>query len=315
MRVFVTGATGWVGSAVVRQLLDAGHQVVGLARSDEGAAAVKAAGAEVHRGDLNDLDSLRTGAAASDGVIHTAYNHAFTDYAAAAALDRQAIGALGEALAGSNRPLIITEGVQRNAPGQVGTEDSVPPAGSFGYPRFESEEAAVSFVERGVRVAVVRFPPTVHGQGDHGFASILINIARTKGVSAYPGDGSNRWPAVHRLDAAQLHCLALQSAPAAARLNGVAEEGVPVRQIAEVIGRHLDVPVRSISPEQATEHFGFIGILFAQDLPASSAKTQKLLGWHPVQPGLIQDLDEAHYFDKLPERNARMAASAWNPNR
>jgi nucleoside-diphosphate-sugar epimerase len=248
-------------------------------------------------------------------VIHTAYNHAFTDYAAAAALDRQAIGALGEALAGSNRPLIITEGVQRNAPGQMGTEDSVPPRGSFGYPRFESEEAAVSFVERGVRVAVVRFPPTVHGRGDHGFASILINVARTKGVSAYPGDGSNRWPAVHRLDAAHLHCLALQSAPAAARLNGVAEEGVPVRQIAEVIGRHLDVPVRSISPEKAMEHFGFIGILFAQDLPASSAKTQKLLGWHPVQPGLIQDLEEGHYFDKLPERNARMAASAWNPNR
>jgi nucleoside-diphosphate-sugar epimerase len=315
MRVFVTGATGWVGSAVVRELLDVGHQVLGLARSDEGAAAVKAAGAEVHRGDLNDLDSLRTGAAASDGVIHTAYNHAFTDYAAAAVLDRQVIVALGEVLAGSDRPLIVTEGVQRSAPGQMGTEESVPPPGSFGYPRFESEEAAVSFVERGVRVAVVRFPPTVHGRGDHGFASILINIARTKGVSAYPGDGSNRWPAVHRLDAAHLHCLALQSAPSAARLNGVAEEGVPVRQIAEVIGRHLDVPVTSIPPEKASEHFGFIGILFAQDLPASSAKTQKLLGWHPAQPGLIQDLDEGHYFDKLPERNTRMAASAWNPNR
>ena len=300
---------------MVRELLDAGHQVLGLARSDEGAAAVKAAGAEVHRGDLNDLDSLRTGAASSDGVIHTAYDHAFTDYAAAAALDRQAIGALGEALAGSNRPLIITEGIQRNAPGQVGTEDSVPSPGSFGYPRFESEEAAVSFVERGVRVAVVRFAPTVHGRGDHGFASILINIARIKGVSAYPGDGSNRWPAVHRLDAAHLHCLALKSAPAAARFNGVAEEGVPVRQIAEVIGRHLDVPVTSIAPEKAAEHFGFIGILFAQDLPASSAQTQKMLGWHPVQPGLIQDLDEGHYFDNIPERNARMVVSAWNPNR
>jgi nucleoside-diphosphate-sugar epimerase len=315
MRVFVTGATGWIGSGVVRELLDAGHQVLGLARSDGGAAALKAAGAEVHRGDLNDLDSLRTGAAASDGVIHTAYDHAFTDYAAAAALDRQAIGALGEALAGSNRPLIITEGVQRNAPGQMGTEDSVPPLGSFGRPRFESEEGAVAFVERGVRVAVVRFPPTVHGRGDHGFVSILISIARTKGVSAYPGDGSNRWAAVHRLDAAHLHCLALQSAPAAARLNGVAEEGVPVRQIAEVIGRHLDVPVTSISPEKATDHFGFIGILLAQDLPASSAKTRKLLGWQPVQAGLIQDLEEGHYFEKLPERNARMAASAWNPNR
>jgi len=315
MRVFVTGATGWIGSAVVRELLDAGHQVLGLARSDEGAATVKAAGAEVHRGDLNDLDSLRSGAAASDGVIHTAYNHAFTDYAAAATLDRQVIVALGEALAGSNRPLIITEGVQRNAPGQMGTEDSVPPLGSFGYPRFESEQAAMAFVERGVRVAVVRFPPTVHGRGDHGFASILINIARTKGVSAYPGDGANRWAAVHRLDAAHLHCLALQSAPAGTRLNGVAEEGVAVRQIAEVIGRHLDVPVTSISPEKVAEHFGFIGILFAQDLPASSAKTQKLLGWHPAQPTLIDDLDEGHYFDSVPERNARIAVSAWNPTR
>jgi nucleoside-diphosphate-sugar epimerase len=230
-------------------------------------------------------------------------------------LDRQVILALGEALAGSNRPLIITEGVQRNAPGQVGTEDSVPPPGSFGIPRFESEEAAVSFVERGVRVAVVRFPPTVHGRGDYGFASILINVARTTGVSAYPGDGSNRWASVHRLDAADLHCLALQSAPAGARLNGVAEEGVSVRQIAEVIGRHLDVPVISISPEKATEHFGFLGVLLAQDLPASSAKTQKLLGWHPVQPGLIQDLDEGHYFDNIPERNARMLVSAWTPSR
>src|SRR4030088_2539475 len=233
MRVFVTGATGWVGSAVVRELLDAGHRVLGLARSDEGAAAVKAAGAEVHRGDLNDLDSLRTGAAASDGVIHTAYNHAFTDYAAAAALDRQAIGALGEALAGSNRPLIITEGVQRNAPGDVGTEGSVPPVGSFGYPRFESEEAAVAFVERGVRVAVVRFPPTVHGRGDHGFIPRLIDIARSKGVSAYPGDGANRWPAVHRLDAAQLFRLAVEWGAAGARLHGVGDEGVPVREIAE----------------------------------------------------------------------------------
>jgi nucleoside-diphosphate-sugar epimerase len=315
MRVFVTGATGFIGSAVVRELLDAGHQVLGLARSDAGAAAIEAAGAEVHRGDLNDLDSLRTGAAASDGVIHTAYNHAFTDYAAAAALDRQAIEALGGTLVGSNRPLIVTEGIQRNAPGQMGTEDSVPAPGSLGMARFASEQMAVSFVERGVRAAVVRFPTSVHGRGDHGFVSILINVARAKGVSAYPGDGSNRWPAVHRLDAAHLHRLALESAPAGARLHGVAEEGVPVRQIAEVIGRHLDLPVTSISPDRATEHFGFLGVFFSQDLPASSVKTQKLMGWHPVQPGLIQDLDEGHYFDNIPERNARMAVSAWNPNR
>jgi nucleoside-diphosphate-sugar epimerase len=315
MRVFVTGASGWVGSAVVRELLDSGHQVLGLARSDQSAARVKAFGAEVHRGDLNDLDSLGAAAAVCDGVIHTAYDHAFTDYAAAAALDRQAIMALGETLVGSNKPLIITEGVQRNAPGQVGTEDSVPPVGSFGYARFQSEEAAMSFTDRGVRIAVVRFPPTVHGRGDHGFASILVNIARIKGVSAYPGDGLNRWPAVHRLDAAHLHCLALQSAPAGARLDGVAEEGVPVRQIAEVIGRHLGVPVTSIAPEKAQEHFGFIGILFAQDLPASSEKTQQLLGWRPAQPGLIEDLDAGHYFENAAEREARMAASAWNPNR
>ncbi len=315
MRVFVTGATGWVGSAVVRELLDTGHQVLALARSDEGAARVKAAGADVHRGDLNDLDSLRRGAAAADGVIHAAYDHAFTDYAAAAALDGQAIRALGEGLAGSNRPLIITEGVQRNGPGQIGTEESVPPQGSFGWPRFASEEAAVSFVDRGVRVAVVRFPPTVHGRGDHGFASILITIARTKGVSAYPGDGFNRWAAVHRLDAAHLHCLALQSAPPGARLNGVAEEGVPVRLIAEVIGRHLGVPVVSIAPEEAAKHFGFIGNVLAQDLPASSSKTQKLLGWQPVQPGLIEDLEAGHYFETSAEREARIAGSAFNPDR
>ena len=315
MRVFVTGASGWVGSAVVRELLDTGHQVLGLARSDAGAAKVRAAGAEVHRGDLNDLDSLRTGAAGCDGVIHTAYDHAFSDYAAAGALDWRAIDVLGETLAGSNRPLIITEGVQRSRPGDVGTEDSVPPRDSFGWARFASEEAAVAFVQRGVRVAVVRFPPTVHGRGDHGFASILVNVARTTGVSAYPGDGSNRWAAVHRLDAAHLHCLALESAPAGARLNGVAEEGVPVRQIAEVIGQHLNLPVTSIAPEKAQEHFGFIGILFAQDLPASSARTQKLLGWHPVQPGLIEDLDAGHYFESVPERDAHIAGSAFNPNR
>jgi nucleoside-diphosphate-sugar epimerase len=298
MRVFVTGATGFIGSAVVRELLKAGHQVLGLARSDQGAASLTAAGAEVLRGDLNDLDSLRNGAAASDGVIHTAYNHDFTVSRSDAALaDRRAITTMAEALTGSNRPLVITSGTGVRAGGRIAAEDTVPVSDPTG--RYANEEAAMAFVQRGVRIVVVRFPPSVHGRGDHGFVPLLINIARSKGVSAYPGDGSNRWAAVHRLDAAHLFRLALESAPAGARLHGVGDEGVPVREIAEVISRTAELPLTSISPEVAGTHFGFLGPFFARDCPASSALTQKLLGWHPLQPGLIADLEEGHYFSEV----------------
>jgi nucleoside-diphosphate-sugar epimerase len=297
MRVFVTGATGFIGSAVVGELLEAGHEVLGLARSDEGAAALKARGIAVHRGDIRDLDSLRRGAAAAEGVIHTAYDHSFTDYAAAAETDRRAIQALGEALVGSGRPLVITAGTGV-APGGVATEETVPEPGSIGRVRYENEEAAVAFVDRGVRASVVRFPRSVHGRGDHGFVARLIDIARAKGVAGYPGEGLNRWPAVHRLDGAHLFRLALESAPGGARLHGVGDEGVPVREIAEVIGRHLGLPVRSIPRDDLEGHFGFLGLFFALDCPASSALTQKRMGWRPVQPGLIADMEEGHYFER-----------------
>ena len=298
MRVFVTGATGFIGSAVVRELLDAGHDVVGLARSDEAAASLGAAGAVAHRGDLNDLESLRRGAAAADGVIHTAYNHDFSvSRLDAAAADRRAIVAMGEALAGSDRPFVITSGTGVRAPGQMATEDTTPDVSSDSTGRYATERVAFSFVERGVRASVVRFPPSVHGRGDHGFLPILINIARTKSVSAYPDDGSNRWPAVHRLDAAHLFRLAVESAPAGARLHGVAEEGIPVRDIAEAIAGHLNVPVKSISVDEAPDHFGFLGSFLSLDCPVSSALTRKLLAWHPVQSGLIADLEQGHYFE------------------
>lgn len=295
MRVFVTGATGFIGSAVVRELGDAGHEVIGLARSDAAAESLTAAGARVHRGDLKDLESLRHGAAASEGVIHTAYNHDFSvSRLEAAAADRQAIVAIGEALAGSDRPLVITSGTGLRAPGQLATEDTAPTSDPTG--RYANELLALSYVERGVRASVVCLPPSVHGRGDHGFVAMLINIARAKGVSGYVADGSSRWGAVHRLDAAHLFRLALESAPAGARLHGVADQGVPVREIAQVIGRHLNLPDVSIPNDQATDHFGFLGAFFSFDMPASSALTQQLLGWHPVQPGLIADLEQGHYF-------------------
>jgi nucleoside-diphosphate-sugar epimerase len=306
MRIFVTGATGFIGSAVVRDLLDAGYEVVGLARSDGAAESVVAAGATVHRGDLADLESLRRGASTADGVVHTAYNHDFSvSRPDAAAADRRAVEAMAETLAGSGRPLVITSGTGRRSPGQIATEDVLPDPTTDPTGRVATELFATSFVERGVRVAVVRFPPSVHGVGDHGFIPRLIDIARSKGVSAYPGDGVNRWPAVHRLDAAHLFRLALESAPAGARLHGVGDEGVPVREIAEVIGRHLNVPATSVGGNETAEHFGFLGAFFASDLPASSAITQQMLGWHPVQPGLIADLEAGHYFDKAPVAAAR----------
>ena len=299
MRVFVTGATGFIGSAVVRELLDAGHQVVGLARSDAGAAAVAATGAEVHHGTLDDLDSLRSGAAASDGVIHLAYDHGFTDFAAAAATDLRAVKAIGAALEGSGKPFVMTSGtlmLTAIAPGSLGTEeikaDPESPA-----PRIASENAALALAERGVRTSIVRLSPSVHGEGDHGFVPRLIGIAREKGVSAYVGDGANRWPGVHRLDAARLFRLAAQDAPAGSILHGAGEEGVPFRDIAEVIGRKVDVPVVSIAAEDAGEHFGFLGAFVQLDNPTSSELTRKLLGWEPVGPALIADLEAGHYFN------------------
>lgn len=298
MRVFVTGATGFIGSAVVQELIAAGHDVVGLARSDKAAASLTAAGAAVHRGSLEDPGSLRSGAAASDGVIHTAFNNVSenTDFAAAAQADLRAIEALGEALAGSGRPLVVTSGTGLLAPGRLGTEEDEPDPGSFN-PRVPAERAALSLAGRGVRVSIARLPFSVHGEGDHGFVPALIGIARAKGISAYPADGSNRWPAVHRLDAARLFRLAVEAAPAGARLHGVGDEGVPFRDIAEVIGRHLNLPVTAVSREEAEGHFGWLAPFVLLDSPASSALTQKLLGWHPAQPGLIPDLDKGHYFN------------------
>lgn len=294
MRVFVTGATGFIGSAIVTELIAAGHKVLGLSRSDVGAASLAAAGAEVHRGSLEDLESLRSGAAASDGVIHTAFNHDFSKWAANCEADRHVIEALGAALAGSDRPLIITSGTGvAHTPGRLTTEEDAP---NSPIPRIASEEAAASVQARGVRVSVMRLPQ-VHDPVRQGLVTYLIAVAREKGVSAYVGKGLNRWPAVHRLDAAHLYRLALEKGSAGARYNAVAEEGVPLREIAEAIGRGLNVPVVAKSPEQAGEHFGWLGMLMGFDVPASSALTQERLGWRPTGPGLISDLDQARYLE------------------
>ncbi|MER6565209.1 SDR family oxidoreductase [Streptomyces sp. NPDC001093] len=299
MRIFVTGATGYIGSAVVRELLDAGHEVVGLARSDRAATALAAVGAAVHRGDLDGVDSLRRGAAAAEGVIHLAFSHDFSDYAGAGRLDLRAVDTLGAALEGTDKPLVVTSGtlmLTMIAPGRLGTEEIAPAPGSV-LPRVASESAAVALAERGVRASIVRLAPSVHGEGDKGFVPRLIDIARAKGVSAFVGDGSNRWPAVHRLDAARLYRLAVEAAPAGAILHGAGEEGVPFRDIAEAIGRRLELPVVSITAGEAGEHFGFLSALVSLDNPTSSALTRKQLGWHPAHPALIPDLDNGHYFN------------------
>jgi nucleoside-diphosphate-sugar epimerase len=291
MRVFVTGATGFIGSAVVPELLKAGHQVLGLTRSDAGAKALAAAGAEVHRGSLEDLESLRRGAADSDGVIHLAFIHDYSKFKENCEIDKRAIEALGSVLAGSDRPLIVASGTGGlSAPGQVATEENVVPAKSP-FPRV-SEQTALSL--KGVSASIMRLPQ-VHDTVKQGLVTYAIAVAREKGVSAYVGNGANRWPAAHISDVGHLYRLALEKHEAGAKYHAVAEEGVPLREIAEVIGRGLKVPVKSIRPEEAPAHFGWLGMFASLDFPASSTITREKLGWHPTGPRLIADLIRMNY--------------------
>lgn len=284
MRYFVTGASGWIGSAVVAELIEAGHEVVGLARSDASAERVRALGAGVHRGELDDLDSLVAGAAASDGVVHLGYNHDFSRMGEAAQTDLAAITAIGAALEGTDRPLLIASGTLGLATGRVATEEDDADPGS--HPRIAGAQAALDFAGRGVRSIVARFAPTVHGPGDPGFVAVLVAKARETGVAGYVGDGANRWPAVHRLDAARLVRLAVEAAPAGSVVHATAEEGIPTVQIAEAIGQALGIETASVAPE----HFDWLGPFFAADVPASSARTRALLGWEPQEPGLLEDI-------------------------
>ena len=297
MRVFVTGATGFIGSAIVQELIRAGHKVLGLARTDAAADALRRAGVDLHRGDLSDADSLMAGARSCDGVIHTAFIHDFSNITAAGTTDRLAIEALGKALQNSDKPLVVASGVAHLKPGEIGTENDAPDPHTSASHRIASEVSTLALAQRGVRASVLRLPPSVHGVGDHGFVPALIRVAREKGESAYVGDGLNRWPAVHRLDAALVFKLALERGLAGARYHGVAEQGVPARDIAAVIGRRLQVPVVSKTRAQIPEHFGWIGHFFAIDCPASSLLTQQALGWQALQPGLLADLDNPRYFD------------------
>jgi nucleoside-diphosphate-sugar epimerase len=294
MKIFVTGATGFIGSAIVRELIDAGHQVLGLSRSDTGAKALIAAGAQVHRGDLKDLESLRDGAATSDGVIHTGFIHDFSKFAENCEIDKRAIETLGSALEGSARPLLVTSGLATVAEGRTPTEEDAPLAPSPAYPR-ASEATAEMLLNHGVRVSVVRLPQ-VHNTVKQGLVTYAIAVAREKGVSAYVGDGLNHWAAVHVLDTAHLYRLALEKQEAGARYHAITEVGVPFRDIAEAIGRGLKVPVVPKSPEEAAAHFGWLAMFIGRDLTGSSVQTQRILGWRPTGPGLINDLDRAHYF-------------------
>jgi nucleoside-diphosphate-sugar epimerase len=295
MHVFVTGATGFVGSAIVQELLGAGHTVLGLARSDAAAAALAASGAQVHRGSLEDLDSLRSGVAAADGVIHTGFNHDFVRFAENCEMDRRAIHAMGDELAGSERPMLVTSGLALLAPGRVATEEDAPPANSISYPR-ASEAAAAELAERGVHASVMRLPPSVHGEGDHGFIPILIAIAREKGVSAYLAQGSNRWPGVHRLDAARAYRLALEHGGVGRRYHAVDEEGVLFKDIASIIARQLNIPLVAKPMTEASDHFSWFALFAEMDVPASSERTRAILGWHPTQPGLLSDINKPGYY-------------------
>ncbi len=300
MRVFVTGATGFIGSAVVQELINAGHQVLGVTRTDAGAAALTAAGADVHRGTLEDLESLRSGAAQCDGVIHTAFIHDFSKFKENCEIDRHAVEAIGSVLIGSTRPLIVTSGTGFgiSAPGGPATEDVTVVATATSHPRIASEEAADALAARGVYVSVMRLPPSVHDKGDHGFVPALIGIARKTGVSAYIGEGTNRWPAVHRLDAALAFRLALEKGAAGGtRYHAVDDEGIPTKEIAEIIGSHLHLPVISKSHEEAGAHFGFLANFFSADVPASATITREMLGWKATHPGLVGDLNMGHYFE------------------
>jgi nucleoside-diphosphate-sugar epimerase len=295
MRVFVTGASGFIGSAVVPELISAGHRVLGLARSEASAMALAAAGAEVLRGDLNEPKSLQAGAAEAEGVVHLGFIHDFDKFEASIRSDLRAIETMGGVLEGSGRPFVFASGVVGLVPGRVATEEV--PFDPKAHPRAANAVVALGLAARGVRVSCVRLAPTVHGPGDHGFVKRLVEIAREKGVSGYIGEGRNRWPAVHRLDAARLFRLAFERAPAGSVVHGVADEGVPTRTIAEIIGRKLGLPVASISPEATGAHFGWIGRFFAMDQPASSALTRERMDWTPTHPGLVEDLEAGHYTD------------------
>jgi nucleoside-diphosphate-sugar epimerase len=298
MRIFLTGATGFIGSAIVRELIGAGHQVLGLARTEEAGRALIAAGAQVHRGSLENQESLRSGAAMSDGVIHTAFIHDFSKYKENCEIDRLAIEALGDGLAGTGRPLVVTSGTAVARSSGLLTEDQQSASGSDKMPRLASEEAAAAVAARGVRVAVVRLPLSVHGEGDHGFVPVLIGLAREKGVAAYIGDGLNRWPAVHRLDAARAFRLVVENDAAAGNFHVVGEEGIAFKNITGIIGRRLNVPVANMTASAAAGYFGWFAHFAGIDNPTGSRHTRELLGWEPVQPGLLPDIDSAHYFNQ-----------------